>query len=258
MMANNVSGGNVYAGSRAAIIGGTHGVGLAIAQQLVNGGAQVVVTGRNADNVRTAAETLGSSATALVSDVANPDHRAELGERVGGLLGSLDALFVNVGVADFEPFGDVTEASWDRHFEINAKGSFFTAQRLIPLVGSGGGVVFTTVTAATASPGMAVYAATKGAVRAFAHTMAAELVSQNIRVNTVAPGFIDTPTLGVAGATPEERAELHRIGDAVTPMKRHGAPAEVAHAAVFLALDATFTTGTELQVDGGISGIDAP
>lgn len=172
-----------------------------------------------------------------------PEHRAELGEQVADLFGSLDALFVNVGVAEFEPFSEVTEASWDRHFDVNAKGAFFTAQKLIPLVSPGGGVVFTTVTAATASPGMAVFAATKGAVRAFAHTMAAELVTQNIRVNTVAPGFIDTPTLGIASATPDERAELHQIGDMVTPMKRHGTPEEVAGAAVFLALEATFTTG---------------
>lgn len=250
--------GGPYSGQRAVVIGGTHGVGLAIAEQFVNGGGQVVVTGRNAENVRAAQETLGSAGTALVSDVSSPANIADLGVLISEHFESLDALFVNVGVAEFEPFTEVTEASWDRHFQVNAKGAFFTAQKLIPLVHAGGGVVFTTVTAATASPGMGVYMATKGAVRAFARTMAAELVTQNIRVNTVAPGFIDSPTLGVASATPEQRAELHRVGDAVTPMKRHGTPTEVARAAVFLAMDATFTTGAELQVDGGISGIDAP
>ncbi|HIY67266.1 MAG TPA: SDR family oxidoreductase [Candidatus Agrococcus pullicola] len=247
-----------FEGRRAVVVGGTHGVGLAIAEQLVNSGARVIVTGRNEKNAEAAACTLGTNAIALVSDVSQPQHIAELEARAREEFGSLDALLVNVGVAEFEPFSAVTEASWDKHFDINAKGAFFTAKRLIPLVGAGGGVVFTTVTAATASPGMAVYAATKGAVRAYARTMAAELVAQNVRVNTVAPGFIDTPTLGVAGASAEERAELHRIGDEVTPMKRHGTPSEVARAAVFLALEATFTTGAELQVDGGISGIDAP
>lgn len=255
---NNAPSRDGYEGRRAVIVGGTHGIGLAIAEQLLGGGAQVVVTGRSENNVRHAAASLGQGATALVSNVADPKHIAELAERVGDLFGSLDALFVNVGVAEFQPFTDVTHASWDNQFDVNAKGAFFASQRLIPLISPGGGVVFTTVTAATASPGMAVYTATKAAVRAFAHTMAAELVTQNIRVNTIAPGFIDTPTLGIASATPAERAELHRIGDAVTPMKRHGTPAEVARAAIFLALDATFTTGTELQVDGGISGIDAP
>lgn len=243
---------------RAVIVGGTHGIGLAIAEQLLAGGGQVIVTGRNEVNVGAAAESLGRGATAMVSDVADADHNAELAERVGDLFGSLDALFVNVGVAEFEPFTEVTEASWDRQFDVNAKGAFFASQRLIPLVRPGGGVVFTTVTAATASSGMAVYAATKAAVRAFAHTMAAEVVTRNIRVNTLAPGFIDTPTLGIANATPAERVELHQVGDMVTPMKRHGTSAEVARAAIFLAFDATFTTGTELQVDGGISGIDAP
>lgn len=247
-----------HSGRRAVVVGGTHGVGLAIAEQLTNGGAQVLVTGRNPENVGSAAQTLGNPDSAFASDVSQPSEIAALTSRVSKQFGSLDALFINVGVAEFEPFTEVTEQSWDRHFNVNAKGAFFTAQKLVPLVRPGGGVVFTTVTAATASPGMGVYLATKSAVRAFARAMAAELVPQGVRVNTVAPGFIDSPTLGVAGATAEERAELHRVGDAVTPMKRHGTPAEVARAAIFLAVDATFTTGAELQVDGGISGIDAP
>ncbi|QSB17377.1 SDR family oxidoreductase [Natronosporangium hydrolyticum] len=250
--------GHPYDGKRAVVVGGTHGIGLAIAERLVQGGARVVVTGRNPDNVREAAGLLGPNATAVVSDVANSADIQALGDQVRDSLQTIDALFSNVGVAEFEPIDQVSEASWDRQFAVNAKGAFFTAQRLIPLVAAGGGIVFTTVTAATASPAMGVYNATKAAVRAFAHTMAAELVGQNIRVNTLAPGFIDTPTLGVAGATAAERAELHQVGDAVTPMKRHGTPAEVAEAALFLALHATFTTGTELQVDGGISGIESP
>jgi NAD(P)-dependent dehydrogenase (short-subunit alcohol dehydrogenase family) len=100
--------------------------------------------------------------------------------------------------------------------------------------------------------------ATKGAVRGFARVLAAELLPRRIRVNMVAPGFIDTPTLGVASASPEERAELARVGDEITPMKRHGSAEEVARAALFLAFEATFTTGVELPVDGGLSEVDAP
>lgn len=162
------------------------------------------------------------------------------------------------GFAEPEPLADVTEASWDRQFDINAKGAFFTAQRLVPRVRPGGGIVFTTLMAKTASPDEAVYAATKAAVRGFARTLAAELVARDIRVNTVAPGFIETPTFGVAGATSRDRSELQRSGRAITPMQRVGTPAELARAAIFLALEATFTTGTELQADGGLSEIDVP
>jgi NAD(P)-dependent dehydrogenase (short-subunit alcohol dehydrogenase family) len=86
---------------------------------------------------------------------------------------------------------------------------------------------------------------------------AAELVSRGIRVNTVGPGFIDTPTMGVAGLPEEERAALRKLGDEITPMKRHGTVEEVARAALFLAFDATFTTGVELPVDGGLAQIGA-
>lgn len=241
-------------GRRGVVVGGTHGIGLAIAEALVRGGAQVLVTGRNPDNARAAEAALGPAASAIVSDVTDAQDIEALAEQAG----DIDALFVNVGIAEPEPVDDVTEASWDRQFDVNAKGAFFTAQRLVPRVRPGGGVVFTTLMAKTASPDEAVYAATKAAVRAFARTLAAELVARNVRVNTVAPGFIDTPTFGVAGATPGDRSELQRSGRGLTPMRRLGTPAEVARAAIFLALEATFTTGTELQVDGGLSEIDVP
>src|SRR5690606_7070845 len=94
--------------------------------------------------------------------------------------------------------------------------------------------------------------------RGWAQVLAAELLSRNIRVNMVAPGFIDTPTLGLAGLSPSERAEMRAIGDAVMPMHRHGSMREVAEAALFLAFQATFSTGIELPVDGGLSTVDAP
>lgn len=105
---------------------------------------------------------------------------------------------------------------------------------------------------------MSVYLASKAAVRAYAQGLAAELVQRRIRVNTIAPGFIDTPTLGLTGLSPSARAEFRKIGDQVTPMQRHGTVEEVAAAALFLAFDATFTTGAELPVDGRIAQIEAP
>jgi NAD(P)-dependent dehydrogenase (short-subunit alcohol dehydrogenase family) len=99
---------------------------------------------------------------------------------------------------------------------------------------------------------MAVYSATKAALQAFGKVLAAELLPRGIRVNMVSPGFIDTPTMGVAGASAEERAAFMKIGDEVTPMKRHGSPDEVARAVLFLGFEATFTTGERIKVDGGL------
>jgi len=104
---------------------------------------------------------------------------------------------------------------------------------------------------------MTVYSGAKAAVRAFARGFASELLPRRIRVNVVSPGFIDTPTMGVAEATDAERAAFRTIGDSVTPMHRHGTANEVAAAVLFLAFDATFTTGARLTVDGGLgSGVE--
>ena len=168
---------------------------------------------------------------------------------------SIDFLFINAGISELQPFDQVTEASFDRQFDVNTKGAFFTVQRLAPLFRNGGSIVFTTVADGPASGNLSVYSGTKAALRAFARVFAAELVSKGIRVNAVGPGFIDTPTMGVAGLSAEDRTTLMKLGDQITPMKRHGSPDEVARAALFLASDATFTTGIELAVDGGLQQI---
>ncbi|MDR6227309.1 SDR family oxidoreductase [Desmospora profundinema] len=248
---------NIYAGKKAVVTGGTHGMGLAIVESLIDGGAEVLLTGKNEKNIASVRSKLGTKAHVVQSDASNMEDIQKLGKYVEDKLGKIDAVFINVGIAELEPFDQVTEASYDRQFNTNTKGAFFTVQRLAPLVQDGGSFVFTTVTPATATPTMSVYCGTKAALRSFAQGFAAELLPRNIRVNAVAPGFITTPTMGVAGATQEERAALVMAGDEATPMKRHGTADEVARAALFLAFDATFSTGVELPVDGGISQIDA-
>ncbi|MBX4973575.1 SDR family oxidoreductase [Rhizobium lentis] len=242
-----------FQGKKAAIIGGTHGMGLAVAQALIAGSAEVLITGRNEKNLADARRVIGGSVHAVRSDIASMADIAVLGAEIGQKFGDIDFLHVNAGVSELEPFGRVTEASYDRQFNINTKGAFFTTQRLIPFIKRGGAIVFTTSIAEDSGiPGMAVYSATKAALQAFGKVLAAELLPRGIRVNMVSPGFIDTPTMGVAGASAEERAAFMKIGDAVTPMKRHGTPDEVARAVLFLAFDATFTTGERIKVDGGL------
>jgi NAD(P)-dependent dehydrogenase (short-subunit alcohol dehydrogenase family) len=247
-----------YAGKKAVVTGGTRGMGRAMVTALLEGGAEVLLTGRNEQNLEAARREGGARGACVVrSDMADMADIQALGVLVQEKLGHIDAVFINAGVSELAPFDQVTEASYDRQFGVNAKGAFFTAQRLAPLVHDGGAIIFTTVANGPASPNLSVYSGSKAALRAFAQVLAAELVSRGIRVNAVGPGFIDTPTMGVAGFSEEERTTLKKLGDEITPMRRHGSPDEVARAALFLAFEATFTTGIELAVDGGLQEIGA-
>ncbi|WP_437971959.1 SDR family oxidoreductase [Sorangium sp. So ce260] len=249
-----------YAGKRAVVTGGTHGVGLATVKALLDGGAEVLLTGRNERNLEAARRELGPGARVVRSDTGSMADIDALHAIVKETLGQVDLLFVNAGVASLEMLDQVTEASYDWTFGVNAKGAFFTVQRLVPLIRDGGSIVFTTSIANEGgSAGMSVYAGSKAALRSFAQVFAAELLPRQIRVNAVSPGFIKTPTMGIAGASAEALAAFEQEGREVTPMKRIGTPEEVARAVLFLAYDATFTTGVELPVDGGLGqGIVAP
>lgn len=240
---------------RALILGGTHGMGLASAKALLDRGADVTVTGSNPANL----DRLAATHTALrvmKLDLAAEQDIDALPLQLAGR--TFDTVLVFAAVAEFGAIAEVERASFDRQFAVNTRGVFLALQHLVSMVVDGGSIVLTTVTPGTASPGMGVYMATKAAVGAYGRVLAAELLPRRIRVNMLAPGFVDTPTLGVAGLTAEERSALSEAGDAATPMQRHGTVDEIAKAALFLACDATFSTGIELVVDGGLSTVDAP
>ncbi|MET8756836.1 SDR family oxidoreductase [Lentzea sp. NPDC004782] len=236
-----------HLGKKAVVIGGTHGMGRATVEKLVANGVEVVLTGR------TVRQAEGLKAHAVASDVTSPDDIAELKAEVAQRFRQIDLLFINVGFSTLTPFDSTSEADYDRTFDVNTKGAFFTAQHLAPLIGEGGSIVFTTsVATVLGTPGLSVYAGAKAAVRAFARGLAAELAPGNVRVNVVSPGFIDTPSMGVTGVPQEVLDAFKEQGDERTPLKRHGTMDEVADAVLFLAFDATFTTGAELAVDGGL------
>lgn len=247
-----------FTGKQTVIIGGTQGMGLATARALAAEGAGVLITGRDETRLQQAEQRLGSGVRALRADLADLRDLETLAATVAQRLRSFDALFLFAALAEFAPLAEVSEASFDRQFAANARGAFFALQRLAPLVRDGGSITTVTVTPATASPGMSVYMGSKAALRAFTQGLAAELLGRRVRVNALAPGFIDTPSLGVAGLTAEERQALAALGEEATPMKRHGSVEEIARAALFLAFEATFTTGIELPVDGGLSTVDSP
>jgi NAD(P)-dependent dehydrogenase (short-subunit alcohol dehydrogenase family) len=243
-----------YEGKTAVITGGTTGIGFTTAKFLVAEGARVVVTGRNAATNAAAKEELGPNAEVLASDTSKPADVEALAARVKSTLGHVDFVFVNAGIAKFAPLEAVDGAFYDEILDVNTKGAYFTAQKLAPLVGEGGSFVFnTSVVDEIGMPNTSVYAASKAALRSFTRTLAAELLPRKIRVNAVSPGPVKTPILQKTGLAPEQVEGIFAQLQESNPMKRFGSTEEVARAALFLGFDATYTTGAELPVDGGLT-----
>lgn len=237
----------------AVVVGGSHGIGLATARALIARGARIVVTGTDPGAIAEASHELGPRARVVRSDVTSLAAIEALAAEVREHLGRLDLLFVNAGVAELGAFADVTEASFDRQFAVNTKGAFFTLQALASLVRDGGAIVVTSSVADTGgTPGMAVYSGSKAAVVSFAQVLAAELAPRRVRVNVISPGFVATKTMGTKGLDDAARERFSALGDAITPLGRHGTEEEIARAVMFLAFEATFTTGAKLALDGGL------
>lgn len=242
-----------FTGTKAVVTGGTHGMGLGIAQALLDGGAEVVLTGRDERKVEAARDRLASDRALVVrSDATSAADIEALGALAAERLGRLDAVFVNHGLAEFQTLDELTEASFDRQFAVNTKGAVFTVKGLAPLLRDGGSITFTTVANDRIFPGLTAYSGSKEALQAITKVLAAEFLPRRIRVNTVAPGYIKTPSMGVAGLSEAERTAFEAEGDR-TPFGRLGSIEEVAAAALFLGFDATYTTGVELPVDGGFA-----
>ncbi len=243
-----------YGGKKVVIIGGTSGIGLATAKMLLDGGARVLVTGRSQAGLESAQKELGTGATVVSSDARSLTDIDALASRAKSEFGAFDLLFVNAGFGLFAPLESTTEAIYDEMFNLNAKGAFFAVQKLAPLIHRGGSVVLTTSVAnVKGMPGLAAYGAAKAALRSFARVLAAELLPREIRVNAVTPGPIDTPILNKAIPDKDTAAAAAGQMRDLNPMKRFGTSEEIAKAVLFLAFDATFTTGAELPVDGGWS-----
>lgn len=240
-----------YEGKNAVITGGSSGIGFEIARLLAEDGARVLITGRSQDTLDDARKRLGDAVITIRSDASALDDIDALAARAKDELGTLDAVFANAGINAFAPVEATSEELYDQLFQVNAKGPYFTVQRLAPLLRRGSGVVMTTSVANVKGiPMISAYGATKAALRSMARSLARELASQGIRVNAVSPGAIDTGVL--EKSMPKDAADQTLTDMAASnPMQRVGRPIEVAKAAIFLAFEATYTTGAELAVDGG-------
>lgn len=240
-----------HCGKSVVITGGSSGIGFATAKLLVDEGARVLITGRTQATLGLACERLGNNATAVLSDAASLSDIEALVDRVKEEFGAIDALFVNAGITRSEPFESVTDEMYDQLFAINTKGPYFTVQKFVPLLRPGSGVVLTTsISNVLGNPMTSVYAATKAALRSMTRSLARELLPRKIRVNAVSPGPIDTVILDKVMTKELAEQAMAQMTQA-NPMLRAGNPLEVAKAVVFLAFEATYTTGAEFPVDGG-------
>ncbi|GAB6902245.1 SDR family oxidoreductase [Kineosporia succinea] len=238
-----------FAGKNVVITGGSSGIGLGTAKYLTDGGARVMVTGRDQAGLDRAGESIG--AIAVRSDMTSAADRQALAERVAAEFGSLDLLFVNAGVTRSSTFAETGEELYDEVFAINTRGVYFTVQALAPLMREGSGIVLTTSLAdEMGMPGTGVYSASKAAVRSMARTFAAELLPRGVRVNAISPGPIDTGIIHRSMPAEAADAFMRQVREG-NPMRRTGTEEEIARAVAFLGFEATYNTGLELAVDGG-------
>jgi NAD(P)-dependent dehydrogenase (short-subunit alcohol dehydrogenase family) len=244
-------------GKVAVVTGGNSGIGLASAKRLQQEGARVAISGRSQKTLDEASKILGKDALAVQADVAKLPEIDKLFSTVAAKFGKIDVLFVNAGVATFAPFAGFTETAYDELFDINAKGAFFTVQKALPHLNHGASIILnTSVASHIGNPTGVAYGATKAAMRSFVRSLAADLANQNIRVNAVAPGPIETPIFGRIGLSKAEVDQAVQGFIAAAPLKRIGKPEEVAGAVAFLASsDSSYVTGIELSVGGGIGQV---
>jgi NAD(P)-dependent dehydrogenase (short-subunit alcohol dehydrogenase family) len=239
-------------GKIALISGGTSGIGAETAKLFKSEGATVIVTGSSERSVEAARAAL-PGIEVLVSDAGNVAATKVLIDQVKAKRGRIDVLFVNAGIAKFAPIAQVDEAFYDSQFNVNVKGAFFLLKHAIPIIPDGGAIILTASVSGAAGGlgGGTIYGSTKAALRSFGRTFAKELTPRGIRVNTISPGPIVTPILDKS-FTPAQKDNFIEGAKTRIPLGRTGTAAEVAAAALYLAADATYTTGAELFVDGGL------
>jgi NAD(P)-dependent dehydrogenase (short-subunit alcohol dehydrogenase family) len=244
-------------GKIALVTGGTSGIGLAAAKELVEEGAYVFITGRRATELGAAAAAIGRNVTAVQGDVSNAADLDRLFDRIGREKGTLDIVFANAGVVRYGALGSITEDLFDAIFDVNVKGLLFTVQKALPLMPDGASIILNaSIVGSKGLPSNSVYSATKAAVRSFARTWTTDLKSRRIRVNAVSPGSIDTPGLSELLASSALGQERMKMMSNSVPLGRFGRPEEVAKVVAFLASDrSSYVAGTELFVDGGFAQV---
>jgi NAD(P)-dependent dehydrogenase (short-subunit alcohol dehydrogenase family) len=183
-------------GKVAVITGGNSGIGLATAKRFVAEGAYVFITGRRQGELDKAVAEIGSNVTAVQGDVANLDDLDRLYQEVKAKKGKIDIVFANAGIVEAVTTPDVTPEHFDKTFDTNARGAYFTIQKALPLLNDGASIIVNGSGAwQKGIPIYSTYSATKAALRSFVRTWTAEFASRGIRSNMISPGPVETPII---------------------------------------------------------------
>ena len=240
-------------GKVALITGATSGIGKATAIDFIEYGAKVIFTGRYQETVDKTVSELGNQAVGFVSDSGNMSDLLAINEKIKSISPRIDILYVNAGFGKYAPIEAVTEEHFDGMFNVLVKGTLFTVQQVLPLMGEGSSIILNSSN--VTKMGMqnsSVYSAAKSAILSFVKTFAAELSSRNIRVNAVSPGPVSTNYFDRSNLS---KNQIDSIVEYVLPqvaLKRFAQPSEIAKVITFLASDdASFIQGAEISVDGG-------
>ncbi len=239
------------------VTGGNSGIGASIAQEFAEGGASVVIFGRNAETLEATRARLGGDTLAVQGDVTNLDDLDRLFAATKERFGRIDTLVVNAGIGKMRPFAEADEAHYDQIMDINVKGAFFTAQKALPLLSEGSNITFiSSVVNVKGFAGLSVYNASKAAVRSLVRTLAAELAPLGIRVNSLSPGPVETPIFDRMDIPEDGVEDTVSAFVSMVPLQRIGKPEEVAATVGFLTTPgAGFITGIDLPVDGGLTQV---
>ena len=246
---------NRFDGKTVLITGGTSGFGLSAAKSIAQEGGTVAVTGMSENHLQDARDALPDGTMVLKNDASDPDAATELAEKVKSELGSLDGLWLNAGYGAFRPNQKNDAEFFDEIMNTNVRGPVLQMAQLMDTVADNGAVLLTSSVAPyLGQANGAVYAATKAACLALARSWSGAMADRGVRVNSVAPGPIDTNFMEGLGLSDEKKEKfVEQIKDQV-PLGRFGSSEEVANVALFLLSDAaSYVTGSEYFVDGGLT-----
>jgi len=245
-------------GKVALVTGGARGIGRAICEALAAAGAKVAVSDLRLDDAEAAANAIGGMAVEM--DVTDFDAIAQGVQQVEKAWGGIDILVNNAGIFNMASLDRITVEDYRRQYDVNVGGTIFACQAVVPgMKKRGGGAIinFSSQAGRRGEANVTLYCSTKAAVISITQSLAMELASDNIRVNAIAPGVIDTPMWDVVDAQFAEYEnkpkgqKKREVGEAV-PLGRMGDPGDVADPVVFLASDqARYITAQTLNVDGG-------
>lgn len=241
---------------RIIITGGVNNIGKEAARHFVAEGAKVVIGDINEAAGRAAVAELGPSTHFVKVDVTDEASVRQLIESAVAWLGGLDVLCQNAGLQHSGAVTEFDAKRWDAIFAVNSRAHFFGAKHAIPhLRKSGKGSIINTASLAgkRGGPGLTAYSASKGAVIAFGTALAMELARDNIRVNTICPGWVDTPFNQPAIDFMGGRAQQENVVKQIVPLGRQAIPSEIAPLFVYLASDeSSYMTAQAITIDGGV------